>query len=221
MPTAITQDKLDQEYIKLVKKANLLDKVQNKLETLEKQNKKLLEENRELKKRVKTKIGYKVVERKPEYIGKPLQMLLEEQKNSGSGMPAKLAPDEVTLDRIADFARLQCTEAEMAGGLLVSIDTWHQFKNNYPEVQKTIDANRGQGKISLRRTQYRLAETSATMAIHLGKVELNQQDKTQVDVNVNVLQKLMNLPEPDDNYIDVEFEKIKEEIGIIEDDSRK
>jgi hypothetical protein len=210
-PPRIGPSRVYQEYQELKRQAAKVPRLEKRVEELSNINK-------YLKTKVKHTVGYKVVERTPDYVGRPLSELRLEQHLGGQ--PNKLAPIPEVLNAIAGFSRLQCTEAEMAAGCAVSLETWHLFKREYPEVQRTIDANRGEGKISLRRTQYRLAETSAPMAIHLGKVELNQQDKQQVDVTVNVLKKLMELPEPTTDFVDIEFETMKEQIvSTLKDDS--
>ena len=53
---------------------------------------------------------------------------------------------------------------------------------NFSEVLKD---KRGLGKISLRRSQWRLAEKSATMAIWLGKQYLGQKDQVEASVAVD------------------------------------
>ena len=53
---------------------------------------------------------------------------------------------------------------------------------NFSEVFKE---KRGLGKISLRRSQWRLAEKSATMAIWLGKQYLGQKDQVEASVAVD------------------------------------
>ena len=53
---------------------------------------------------------------------------------------------------------------------------------NFSEIFKE---KRGLGKISLRRSQWRLAEKSATMAIWLGKQYLGQKDHEEVSVAVD------------------------------------
>ena len=53
---------------------------------------------------------------------------------------------------------------------------------NFSEVFKR---KRGKGKISLRRSQFQLAQTNPTMAIWLGKQWLGQTDKQEVVVSVN------------------------------------
>ena len=41
------------------------------------------------------------------------------------------------------------------------------------------------GKISLRRTQFRMAETNVSMAIWLGKQYLGQRDSAEIEINKN------------------------------------
>ena len=80
---------------------------------------------------------------------------------------------------------LQCTEEEIASAFDCSVDTvcrWCQrtYKESFADVFKKKSAG---GKISLRRAQFRLAETNATMAIVLGKQYLGQRDTPAPDTN--------------------------------------
>lgn len=80
---------------------------------------------------------------------------------------------------------LQCTLEEICGWFGITdktLDSWckRTYHASFSEVFKQ---KRGNGKISLRRSQWRLAEKSATMAIWLGKQYLGQRD--QVDVNMS------------------------------------
>jgi hypothetical protein len=74
---------------------------------------------------------------------------------------------------------IQCTQEEICSVLDVSTDTldrWCQreYGCHFSEVFKN---KRNVGKMSLRRTQFRLAEKSSGMAIWLGKQYLDQVDR--------------------------------------------
>lgn len=80
---------------------------------------------------------------------------------------------------------LQCTLREIAGFFDCSEDTierWckRELKTTFADAFKTYSA---EGKISLRRSQFRLAEKSAAMAIFLGKNYLDQRDVGSEDNN--------------------------------------
>lgn len=84
-----------------------------------------------------------------------------------------------------DLCELQCTLPEFSSFLHVSEDTierWCQrtYKRNFAEV---FAEKRGAGKVSLRRSQFRLAETNPTMAIWLGKQYLGQTDKQEIAIS--------------------------------------
>ena len=73
---------------------------------------------------------------------------------------------------------LQCTLEEIAGVFDCSVDTIErrckeEYGETFAEVYKKHSAK---GKMSLRRTQFKLAEKSAAMAIFLGKNYLGQKD---------------------------------------------
>lgn len=97
------------------------------------------------------------------------------------GRPKK----EIDQKQFENLCGLQCTLEEICGWFGVTdktIDSWckRTYHASFSEVFKQ---KRGLGKISLRRSQWRLAEKSATMAIWLGKQYLGQRD--QVDVNMS------------------------------------
>lgn len=96
------------------------------------------------------------------------------------GRPKK----EIDKKQFENLCGLQCTLEEICGWFGVTdktLDSWckRTYHASFSEVFKQ---KRGLGKISLRRSQWRLAEKSATMAIWLGKQYLGQRD--QVDVNM-------------------------------------
>lgn len=99
------------------------------------------------------------------------------------GRPKK----EIDVKEFEKLCALQCTLEEIAGWFDCCEDTienWCKstYKRNFSEVYAQ---KRGKGKISLRRAQFRLAETNASMAIWLGKQYLGQTDeKKEVAVEV-------------------------------------
>lgn len=84
-----------------------------------------------------------------------------------------------------NLCSLQCTQEEIASFFSCDPDTvqnWckKEYGKNFSEVFKV---KRGKGKISLRRMQWKLAETNATMGIWLGKQYLDQRDLVEMDIN--------------------------------------
>jgi AraC-like DNA-binding protein len=97
------------------------------------------------------------------------------------GRPKK----EFDKTKFEKLCMIMCTEEEIAGVLGFSVDTLQrrcneEYGTTFAEVYKTFSAA---GKASLRRTQFKLAEKSASMAIWLGKQYLGQRDVVEtVDV---------------------------------------
>lgn len=94
---------------------------------------------------------------------------------------------EIDKEQFEKLCFLQCTLIEMAGFFNCSEDTierWckREYKMDFAEIFRL---KRGAGKISLRRSQFRMAETNPTMAIWLGKQYLGQTEKQEVSVAVN------------------------------------
>ncbi len=86
---------------------------------------------------------------------------------------------EVDQKQFENLCALQCTREEVCGWFDISektLDAW--CKRTYGMSFSLVFAQkRGNGKVSLRRMQWRLAEKSAPMAIFLGKQYLGQHDK--------------------------------------------
>ena len=81
---------------------------------------------------------------------------------------------------------LQCTEREFCSWFDVSDETLNKWcKENYDgrTFLAVFKEKRENGLISLRRTQFQLAEKSPAMAIFLGKNLLGQTDKVEQTVN--------------------------------------
>lgn len=79
---------------------------------------------------------------------------------------------EIDVEILAKLCEVQCTVKEMAYIMGVSVDT---LNRNYKDV---INAGKSQGKIALRRAQWRNAveKNNVTMQIWLGKQCLGQLD---------------------------------------------
>lgn len=81
----------------------------------------------------------------------------------------KIQIDYVTVEKLAN---IQCTQEEIANFLGISVRTL-QRDDEFCRIYKKGQDN---GKMSLRRMQYKLAEKNASMAIWLGKQYLGQRD---------------------------------------------
>lgn len=91
------------------------------------------------------------------------------------GRPFKEIPQK----EFEKLCAMQCTKEEICGFFDITdktLDRWvkRTYKQSYSEVYRQKRAN---GRISLRRSQFKLAEKSAAMAIFLGKNYLGQSDK--------------------------------------------
>lgn len=94
-------------------------------------------------------------------------------------------PIEIDQKNFETLCYLQCTLEEMSDGLGCSEDTIERWcKRTYGEsFADTYKKKRGNGKISLRRAQFRLAEKSAAMAIWLGKQYLGQKENPDESID--------------------------------------
>lgn len=91
-----------------------------------------------------------------------------------TGRPQKEIDNKI----FENLCGLQCTLEEIAGVFDCSADTIERWcKREYGETfAETYKKHSAKGKMSLRRTQFKLAEKSAAMAIFLGKNYLGQKD---------------------------------------------
>ncbi len=97
------------------------------------------------------------------------------------GRPPALEADEATLKTIKGLGQIQATSKECAAVLGVTEPTWIAFRKRHaPLIDETLDAGRGEGLASLRRRQFKMAETNPSMAIWLGKQYLGQHDKSEL-----------------------------------------
>lgn len=92
---------------------------------------------------------------------------------------------EISQPTFEELCRIQCTLSEVASVLRCSPDTierWcgRTYKATFAETYKKFAE---EGKSSLRRLQFKHAQTNPAMAIFLGKNYLGQSDKMAIDVS--------------------------------------
>ena len=93
---------------------------------------------------------------------------------------------ELDIKQFENLCGLQCTKEEICeffGITDKTLDRWCKdtYKAGFSDVFRQ---KRGKGKIALRRSQFRLAEKNANMAIWLGKQYLEQTDSGKIDVQI-------------------------------------
>ena len=106
--------------------------------------------------------------------------MTENKPQKGPGGRPKIELDK---EQFEGLCRLQCTREEMLGWFGITDKTLTRWiKDTYGRkysFSAIFDEKRAGGKISLRRSQFRLAETNAALAIWLGKQYLGQTDKLE------------------------------------------
>ncbi len=105
-----------------------------------------------------------------------------EQAPKKMGRPLALNDDDKTIATIQGLARIQCTTKEAAAVLGVAKQTFFDFLDRSLKARQAWENGAEEGKASLRRHQFRMAEKNATMAIWLGKQWLDQKDRKEVEV---------------------------------------
>ncbi|HEX3399411.1 MAG TPA: hypothetical protein VHT74_03680 [Acetobacteraceae bacterium] len=97
--------------------------------------------------------------------------------NGEAGAP----PIEIDLAMVERLASIQCTDAEIAAVLGVSVDTLWRRKRDDPEFVEFLERGKGKGRATLRRLQWQQAQKgNATMLVWLGKQTLGQTDKAEI-----------------------------------------
>jgi len=102
---------------------------------------------------------------------------------------------EIDKEQFEKLCNLQCTLEEIAGFFRCNrdtVDAWckRTYKEGFSAVYKTYSQN---GKISLRRLQFKLAERNASLCIWLGKQYLGQTDKIEAVTSFEDLKPLADL----------------------------
>lgn len=102
---------------------------------------------------------------------------MSEKPSKRMGRP----PKQIDNEQFRKLCGIQCTEEEIASWFDCSVETlrrWirREFDATFEEAYQKYSAA---GKISLRRAQFKLAETNASMAIWLGKQYLGQREPAQ------------------------------------------
>lgn len=105
-------------------------------------------------------------------------------KKSSGGRPRKVLTEEA-VKLIESLARIMCTEEEIAACLSVNPLTFHT-EDNDAVFKEAIKRGYSQGKQSLRREQWKLAQKgNASMLIWLGKQWLGQTERQEVSFTEN------------------------------------
>lgn len=100
---------------------------------------------------------------------------------------------EIDIEQFEKLCALQCTEEEIANWFKCSVDTIERWcKRTYADEDgnplsfaEAYKNHSVDGKISLRRFQFKMAEKNPSMAIWLGKQWLGQRDTIDVGMDVN------------------------------------
>ena len=122
-------------------------------------------------------------------------------------MPAGRPKKEIDYTTVEKLANIQCTQDEIASFLGISTRTLQRDE----QFMELFNRGRENGKMSLRRMQWKHAEKSVPMAIWLGKQYLGQRDKVEytddgvkaINDNINNIANLINNPKPNRSEKDV------------------
>ena len=122
-------------------------------------------------------------------------------------MPAGRPKKEIDYTTVEKLANIQCTQDEIASFLGISTRTLQRDE----QFMELFNRGRENGKMSLRRIQWKHAEKSVPMAIWLGKQYVGQRDKVEytddgmkaINDNINNIADLLNKPKKNRTEKDV------------------
>lgn len=99
------------------------------------------------------------------------------------------AQDKIKKEEFEKLCSLQCTYNEICDWFDIDDKTLNEWcRSTYGTTfSEVFKIKRGKGQISLRRTQWKLAEKNPTMAIWLGKQYLGQTDKVEATGEMRVM----------------------------------
>ena len=115
-------------------------------------------------------------------LGRPRIPIITEDLGK-NGLAGKLPSKPIVLEEVLYWMQLQATAEEIAGSFYVSVDTLvTRLKEatglSFSELKEKAC---GLGKLALRKNQFSLSKTNASMAIWLGKNWLDQSDDPKRD----------------------------------------
>ena len=96
-------------------------------------------------------------------------------------MPAGRPKKVIDYNLVEKLANIMCTQEEIATMFDCDVRTLQRDE----EFCRVFKKGKENGKMSLRRTQFKLAEKNPTMAIFLGKQYLGQRDNVEVEHTAN------------------------------------
>lgn len=109
---------------------------------------------------------------------------------------AKMGRPKINIDKkiFENLCAIQCTEIEICGCFDCCEDTLNKWcKENYRNengkpmtFSEVFAVKRQKGRASLRRSQFRMAEKNANMAIWLGKQYLDQKDEARIETESRI-----------------------------------
>ncbi len=103
---------------------------------------------------------------------------------------------EIDYIAVEKLASIQCTQEEIANFLELSVRTLQRDE----EFCRLYKKGQDNGRMSLRRYQFKLAEKNPTMAIWLGKQYLGQRDAVELSGENTARVTIVNsLPKEEDN----------------------
>lgn len=96
-------------------------------------------------------------------------------------MPRLRKHAKIKVSQIRALSEIHATESEAAGVLGIKLSTFKECLRIDNAARAAWESGRANGKVSLRRKQWKLADNNAGMAIFLGKQYLGQSDVSVVE----------------------------------------
>lgn len=101
---------------------------------------------------------------------------------------------EIDYEAVEKLANIQCTQEEIANFLNLSVRTLQRDE----EFCRLYKKGQDNGRMSLRRYQFKLAEKNTAMAIWLGKQYLGQKEVIETNNTFEKIEIINDLPQDKD-----------------------
>ena len=103
-------------------------------------------------------------------------------REKGVKMPAQKNFSKTQFEKLC---KIQCTKEEICDWFFTTdttLESWVKREYNGAGFKEIFEQKKSKGKISLRRSQFRMAQKNVTMAIFLGKQWLGQKDVSRSEI---------------------------------------
>ena len=129
------------------------------------------------------------------------------------GRPRKVELNQGTREDLVKLGAIMCTWKEVAAWFDISEPTLKAWFDREPEAKELYEQGKDKGRISLRRSQFQLANKNATMAIFLGLNYLDQKDRRAIAVGGDADAPPIRLESLTDAQVDILIKRLEDKLS--------